>query len=36
MLPAGRSGRHVRNQFSTKGEAVTFKRHTMEEKDDKP
>lgn len=29
--PAGRSGRRVRKQFATKGEALAFERHTMEE-----
>ncbi|MCV5246745.1 site-specific integrase, partial [Escherichia coli] len=27
--PAGRSGRRVRKQFATKGEALAFARHTM-------
>ncbi len=34
--PAGRSGRRVRKQFATKGEALAFKRHTMDEADSKP
>jgi len=29
--PTGRSGRCVRKQFATKGEALTFERHTIEE-----
>ncbi len=32
MLPsAGRSGRRVHKQFATKGEALAFERHTIEE-----
>lgn len=34
--PAGRSGRRVRKQFSTKGGALAFERHTMEETASKP
>ena len=34
--PAGRSGRRVRKQFATKGEALAFERHTMEETQAKP
>ncbi|MGC6387260.1 tyrosine-type recombinase/integrase [Ewingella sp. S1.OA.A_B6] len=34
--PAGRSGRRVRKQFATKGEALAFERHTMDEADNKP
>ncbi|MDD8373714.1 hypothetical protein LAW41_04220 [Escherichia coli] len=34
--PAGRSGRRVRKQFATKGEALAFERHTMEETEAKP
>lgn len=34
--PAGRSGRRVRKQFATKGEALAFERHTMEETESKP
>ena len=34
--PAGRSGRRVRKQFATKGEALAFERHTMDEADSKP
>lgn len=34
--PSGRSGRRVRKQFSTKGEAVAFEKHTMSETDAKP
>ncbi|HCL7252764.1 TPA: site-specific integrase, partial [Escherichia coli] len=29
--PAGRSGRRVRKQFATKGEALAFERYTMGE-----
>ncbi|BBW26206.1 hypothetical protein STN0717ENT56_13620 [Enterobacter bugandensis] len=29
--PTGRSGRRVRKQFATKGEAHAFERHTMDE-----
>ena len=34
--PAGRSVRRVRKQFATKGEALAFERHTMEETEAKP
>lgn len=34
--PAGRSGRRVRKQFATKGEALAFERHTMDETASKP
>lgn len=34
--PAGRSGRRVRKQFSTKGEALAFERHAMAEAELKP
>ena len=34
--PAGRNGRRVRKQFATKGEALAFERHTMEETEAKP
>lgn len=34
--PAGRSGRRVRKQFATKGEALAFERHTMDEAANKP
>ena len=34
--PAGRSGRRVRKQFATKGEALAFERHTMDETEAKP
>ncbi|MDR6350700.1 tyrosine-type recombinase/integrase [Pantoea sp. SORGH_AS_0659] len=34
--PSGRTGKRVRRQFSTKGEAVAFERHTMEEFKSKP
>ncbi|MBW0645519.1 tyrosine-type recombinase/integrase [Escherichia coli] len=34
--PAGRSGRRVRKQFATKGEALAFERRTMEETESKP
>ncbi|HCN9210679.1 TPA: tyrosine-type recombinase/integrase [Escherichia coli] len=34
--PAGRSGRRVRKQFATKGEALAFERHAMEETESKP
>jgi len=34
--PAGRSGRRVRKQFSTKGEALAFERHIMDETAAKP
>ncbi|OUF47927.1 phage integrase [Pluralibacter gergoviae] len=34
--PAGRCGRRVRKQFATKGEALAFERHTMEETEAKP
>lgn len=34
--PAGRSGRRVRKQFATKGEALAFERHTMDEAENKP
>lgn len=34
--PAGRSGRRVRKQFSIKGEALAFERHTMDESVAKP
>ncbi|HCI7632984.1 TPA: tyrosine-type recombinase/integrase [Escherichia coli] len=34
--PAGRSGRRVRKQFATKGEALAFERHIMEETEAKP
>lgn len=34
--PAGRSGRRVRKQFATKGEALAFERHTMDEAGAKP
>lgn len=33
--PAGRSGRRIRKQFATKGEAQAFERHTMDEADAK-
>lgn len=34
--PSGRSGKRVRKQFATKGEAVAFENFTMEEVDNKP
>lgn len=34
--PAGRSGRRIRKQFATKGEALAFERYTMEETEAKP
>ncbi|MEG7416158.1 site-specific integrase [Serratia marcescens] len=34
--PNGRTGRRVRKQFATKGEAVAFENFTMEEVDNKP
>ncbi len=34
--PTGRSGRRVRRQFATKGEALAFERHTMSEIETKP
>lgn len=34
--PAGRTGRRVRKQFATKGEALAFERHTVDEADNKP
>ncbi|WP_313375124.1 tyrosine-type recombinase/integrase [Pantoea sp. CTOTU50773] len=34
--PAGRTGKRVRRQFATKGEAVAFEKHTMEEAESKP
>ena len=34
--PAGREGRRVRKQFATKGEALAFERHTMDEASSKP
>ncbi|MDE7907136.1 hypothetical protein Q7485_09765 [Enterobacter cloacae] len=34
--PAGRSGRRVRKQFATKGEALAFERHKMDEAEAKP
>ncbi|HHQ6536302.1 TPA: phage integrase [Serratia fonticola] len=34
--PAGRTGRRVRKQFATKGEAIAFERFTMEQVDNKP
>ncbi len=34
--PAGRSGRRVRKQFATKGEALAFERYTMGEIEAKP
>lgn len=34
--PSGRSGRRVRRQFATKGEALAFERHTLEETEAKP
>lgn len=34
--PTGRSGRHVRKQFSTKAEALAFEHHTMNEAEAKP
>lgn len=34
--PNGRTGKRVRRQFSTKGEAVAFEKHTMEESESKP
>ena len=34
--PTGRSGRRVRKQFATKGEALAFERHTMDEAENKP
>lgn len=34
--PTGRCGRCVRKQFTTKGEALAFERHTMEETAAKP
>ena len=34
--PTGRSGRRVRKQFATKGEAIAFERHKMEEAEAKP
>lgn len=34
--PMGRTGRRVRKQFATKGEALAFERHTMEETEAKP
>ncbi len=36
VTPPGRSGRRVRKQFATKGEALAFERHTMEETESKP
>lgn len=34
--PSGRDGRRVRKTFPTKGEALAFERHTMDEADSKP
>lgn len=34
--PGGRTGKRVRRQFATKGEAVAFEKHTTEEADNKP
>lgn len=34
--PAGRTGRRIRKQFATKGEALAFERFTMGEVNDKP
>ncbi len=34
--PAGRSGRRVRRQFASKGEALAFERHMMDETEAKP
>lgn len=34
--PNGRDGKRVRRQFATKGEAVAFEKHKMEEADNKP
>lgn len=34
--PVGRSGRRVRKQFATKGEALAFERHTMDEVEARP
>lgn len=34
--PTGRSGRRVRKQFTTKGEALAFERHTMDLIEAKP
>lgn len=34
--PNGRTGKRVRRQFSTKGEAVAFEKHTMDEAESKP
>lgn len=34
--PNGRTGKRVRKQFATKGEAVAFENFTMEEVDNKP
>lgn len=34
--PSGRSGKRVRKQFATKGEAVAFEKHTMTEVEAKP
>jgi hypothetical protein len=36
MPPAERSGRRMRRQFTTKGEALAFERHTMDEAEAKP
>jgi len=34
--PTGRSGRRIRKRFATKGEALAFENHTMNEADKKP
>jgi len=34
--PNGRDGKRVRKQFATKGEAVAYENHTMEEVNNKP
>lgn len=34
--PTGATGKRIRKQFATKGEALAFERYTMEEIDDKP
>lgn len=36
MLPRRAQGRRVRKQFATKGEALAFERHTMDETEAKP
>ncbi|MBC8951871.1 integrase [Xenorhabdus sp. PB62.4] len=36
LYPNGRNGRRIRKQFATKGEAIAYERHVLDETVDKP